>query len=288
MNRVVFIIGVGRSGSSILHELLGYHPRIGWMSELCDKYPREPQRNRRMLEAMRFPLVGPILRRRFEPRECYAFFDEFYPGFSAPMRDLTAADLTQRAATSIRVTLRAVTVAPRDTLVIKLTGWPRLGFLAELFPEARFVHLVRDGRAVANSLLQVPWWHGWQGPENWRFGPLSEPYREVWEAHERSFVALAAIEWRLIMDAVEASRELIPEGRLLDVRYEDLCESPVAVMKKIVGHLPLDWSDELKRALVRNPLRSRNEKWRTELGTEAAAVATSVLRDALPRYGYEA
>lgn len=287
MKRVVFIIGAGRSGSSILHELLGYHPGVGWMSELCEKYPRQPQRNRRVLEAMRLPLVGPLLRRRFEPQECYAFFDEFYPGFSAPMRDLTATDLTQRAASRIRANLRAVTVAPRDTLVIKLTGWPRLGFLVELFPEARFVHLVRDGRAVANSLLQVSWWHGWHGPENWRFGSLSEQYREIWEAHGRSFVALAAIEWRLIMDAVEVSRELIPQGRLLEVRYEDLCESPVAVMKKIVGHLPLDWSDELNKALVRHPLRSRNEKWRTDLGLDAAAVATSVLRDALPRYGYE-
>ncbi|MFQ5530017.1 MAG: sulfotransferase [Gemmatimonadota bacterium] len=287
MKRVVFIIGAGRSGSSILHELLGYHPRIGWMSELCDRYPRQPRRNRQVLAAMRLPFVGPLLRRRFEPRECYAFFDEFYPGFSEPMRDLTAADLTHRAAAGMRTALQAVTEAPRDTLMVKLTGWPRIGFLAELFPEARFVHLVRDGRAVANSLLQVPWWRGWRGPDNWRFGPLPEPFRELWESHDRSFVALAAIEWRLIMDAVDSSRDLIPEGRMLDVRYEDLCESPVAVMKDIVGHFPLEWSNELNQALVRFPLRSRNEKWPSDLGA-AAAVATSVLGEALSRYGYEA
>lgn len=287
MTRMAFIIGAGRSGSSILHELLGYHPNIGWMSQLCDKYPRQPQRNRQVLAAMRLPLVGSLLRRRFEPRECYTFFDTFFPGFSAPIRDLTAADLTRRAADGIRATLPAVTEAPRDTLVVKLTGWPRLGFLAELFPEARFIHLVRDGRAVANSLLQVSWWHGWHGPENWRFGQLPEKYREVWDAHARSFVALAAIEWELIMDAVESSRDVIPEDQFLDVRYEDLCAGPEAELGRIVGFLDLDWSAQLVRALGRDPLRSRNDKWRTDLGAEAAAIATSVLHEALPRYGYQ-
>lgn len=288
MTRVAFIIGSGRSGSTMLHDLLGYHPNIGWMSRLCEKYPRKPQRNRQALAAMRLPLLGPLFRRRFKPRECYAFFDTFYPGFSAPMRDLTAADLTRRAADGIRASLPAVTEAPRHTLVVKLTGWPRLGFLAELFPEAQFIHLVRDGRAVANSLLQVPWWHGWRGPENWRFGPLPEPYRDVWHEHSRSFVALAAIEWRLIMDAVDATRNVIPKDRLLDVRYEDLCEDPVPVMRDIIGHLKLEWADEMNKALLRDPFRSRNDKWRTDLGAEAAAIATSVLCDALPRYGYEA
>lgn len=287
MTKVAFIIGAGRSGSSILHELLGYHPRVGWMSQLCDKYPHKPQRNRRVLSAMRLPFVGPLLRRRYEPRECYAFFDAFYPGFSAPLRDLTAADLTQRAADGIRATLPAVTMDPRDTLVVKLTGWPRLGFLAELFPEAQFVHLVRDGRAVANSLLQVPWWHGWQGPENWRFGPLPSSYRDVWQGHARSFVALAAIEWQLIMDAVEESRHVIHKDRFLEVRYEDLCEYPVPTMQSIVGHLNLEWADQMNHALLRDPLQSRNDKWRADLGAEAAAIATSVLCDALPRYGYK-
>lgn len=94
MTCMAFIIGVGRSSSSILHELLGYHPNIGWMTQPCDKYPRQPQRNRQVLAAMRLPLVGPLLRRRFEPLESYAFFDTFFLGFSAPMRDLTAAIAT--------------------------------------------------------------------------------------------------------------------------------------------------------------------------------------------------
>lgn len=288
MQNCVFIIGSGRSGSSILHELLGYHPEIGWMSHLCEKYPFAPERNRRALAALRLPGLGRLLRRIYEPHECYRFFDVSYPGFSAPMRDLRQSDVTHRAGESIRNRLAAVTPSGRETLVVKLTGWPRIGFLTELFPEARFIHLVRDGRAVANSLLQVPWWHGWKGPENWRFGPLPEPYQAEWEAHERSFVALAALEWKLVIDAVNESRSILGEQRLLEIRYEDLCADQFPMMERIVAHAGLEMAEELVAAITRDPLRSRNAKWREDLGPHNAGVVSSVLEGALAAHGYDA
>lgn len=170
---------------------------------------------------------------------------------------------------------------------MKLTGWPRIGYLAELFPNARFVHLVRDGRAVANSLLQVPWWHGWKGPENWRFGPLPPDYREEWEQFERSFVALAAIEWKMIMDAVDSSRVEVRADQLLQVQYEELCSSPRPTMSRILQHIGLAMEPVLDRAMTRDPLRSRNAKWREDLGPHNARVVTSVLEGALGAHGYE-
>lgn len=286
MPEIVFIIGAGRSGSSILHELLGYHPRIGWMSYLCDTRPFSPETNRRVLAAMRLPLIGRLLRRHFEPHECYRIFDVSYPGFSAPMRDLVRSDVTDRAAREIRSRLAAVIPADRTTLVVKITGWPRIGFLAELFPEAKFVHLVRDGRAVANSLLQVSWWHGWRGPANWRFGPLPARYETEWVAHKQSFAALAAIEWKLVMEAVEDARSEVTDEQFMNVRYEDLCADDERSMRSIVDHMGLDWATELDDALVRLPLKTRNDKWRDELGAHNASIVNEVLRDMLPQYGY--
>lgn len=286
MSNIVFIIGAGRSGSSILHELLGYHPRVGWMTHLCESRPLEPGANRRALTAARLPIVGRWLRRHFEPTECYRFFDVSYPGFSAPMRDLVRSDVTARAAREIRSRLMAVSPADRTTLVVKITGWPRIGFLAEIFPEARFVHLIRDGRAVVNSLLQVPWWHGWKGPTNWRFGPLPARYEAEWNAHEQSFVALAAIEWKLVMEAVENARVEVADGDLMNVCYEDLCADDERSLRSIVEYMGLDWATEMDDALVRFPLRTRNDKWRDELGAHNAAIVNEVLRDTLPHYGY--
>jgi omega-hydroxy-beta-dihydromenaquinone-9 sulfotransferase len=43
----------------------------------------------------------------------------------------------------------------RNRLLLKITGWPRISFLSEIFEEAKLVHTMRDGRAVANSMLNV-------------------------------------------------------------------------------------------------------------------------------------
>lgn len=256
------------------------------MSHLCDEHPLEPERNRRALSRMRTPGVRRLLRRLYQPYECYRFFDIAFPGFSAPVRDLRRSDVTDRAAKSIRRRLSLVTPAHRDSLVVKFTGWPRIGFLAEIFPEAQFIHLVRDGRAVANSLMQVSWWHGWRGPENWRFGPLPDHYREEWNSHDQSFTALAAIEWKLVMDAVEASRDEIRPERLLEIRYEDLCAEPYGMMERILAHCGVESSATLKNAMRRDPLRSRNARWREDLGPANAEILDSVLAGALGRFGY--
>jgi len=44
---------------------------------------------------------------------------------------------------------------------------PRIGFLQAIFPDAKFIHIVRDGCAVANSRMNAPFWKGWQGLNTW-------------------------------------------------------------------------------------------------------------------------
>ena len=54
----------------------------------------------------------------------------------------------------------------RDRLLLKISGWPKIGILFEIFEGAKFVHVARDGRAVVNSPLDTYFWNGWIGPEN--------------------------------------------------------------------------------------------------------------------------
>ncbi len=91
----------------------------------------------------------------------------------------------------------------RNRLLVKITGWPRLGYLHEIFPDAKFIHVVRDGRAVVNSLINVDWWDGWKGPQNWRWGDLDLSQTDEWEKYGKSFVVLAGIQLKIIMNALE-------------------------------------------------------------------------------------
>lgn len=284
--RPIFIVSVGRSGSSIYHELLSHHPRIAWLSGLCDRFPEMPGLNRAALGLTDLPLVGGLARRMFSPEECYAFWDHHSPGFSTPFRDLRADDVTRSQRDRIRTALGQLVTRGRDRLLVKLTGWPRIGFLHEIFPDARFVHIVRDGRAVVNSILQVDWWWGWRGMENWRFGPLSEVDRRDFERHRGSFVALAAIQWRLLLDAVERARSDLPEGVFLEVRYEDLCEDPLRVARETLDFCGLDPSSLLEERIRATSLESRNDKWRTELTEAQQGILRELMGPRLARYGY--
>ena len=79
----------------------------------------------------------------------------------------------------------------------------RIPLLARAFPDARFVHLVRDGRAVAYSLAEVDWWESevvwWCGrtPPEWEAGGA-----DPWE--------LCARHWVEEVSAVDAGLEAVP------------------------------------------------------------------------------
>lgn len=96
----------------------------------------------------------------------------------------------------------------------------RIDRFAAFWPNAHFVHIIRDGRDLAASHLRtVP---------DWGYGT----------------VARAAEEWKNI---VEPPAALAPEGRYLEVRYEDLVAAPANVLRRITTFLGLAWSDQVLR-----------------------------------------
>jgi len=286
MERPLLIVGSGRSGSTVFHDLLSNHSDIFYLSDLCDRFPSRPKFNQILMKAIDVPLLGRPLLHRYPPGECYTYWDRLFPGFSTPCRDLVAADLTAKGRRRIHRSLSQMTTHKRKRLLLKITGWPRLGFLRELFADGKFIHVIRDGRAVANSLLSVDWWWGWRGPENWRWGVLPQPLMDEWDRHDRSFVALAAIQWKLLMDAMETARDYVDRSAFMEVKYEDVCSDTVAALRAVSNFGGLEWSTRFERAVSRFTLRSANDKWRTELTARQQKILELVLADHLTRYGY--
>lgn len=282
----VFIVGVGRSGSSVFHRLLCRHPGVAWLSSLLEDHPDRPARNHLLMQMLDVPVLGSILSRRIDPGECYRYWDELFRGFSVPCRDLRADDVPADAYTAIPAALRHAVTTRRAQLLVKITGWPRIGFLRAVFPEARFIHIMRDGRPVAASFLRMDWWWGWRGPANWRWGELDDAYDEEWRATGRSFVALAGIQWKILMDAMEEVKRASPGVPLYELKYEDLCQDPVGQFRRAVEFAGLPWVPAIERAVRAEGLRSGNEKWRRELTTDQQSVLEHVLHGHLVRYGY--
>jgi sulfotransferase family protein len=286
-----FVLGTGRCGSTLVHEIIARHPDVGFVSNVEDRFPFLPMLGRFNNDLYRrvpdrFTRKG---RLRYAPSEAYRILDrEVSPAISAPFRDLLAEDVTPWLERRFRTFFEARAAAQgRPVFLHKFTGWPRSGFVRRIFPEARFVHVIRDGRAVANSFLQMPWWQGYRGPASWSWGPLPEAYATEWEASGRSFAVLAGLQWMLLMDAFDSAKAQVPRHQWLDVRYEDFVAEPRATMTTMLGHLGLEWTGSFEKAFRRYRLDAgRLDAYRRDLGLHDVAMLDASLAPALARYGY--
>ena len=162
-----------------------------------------------------------------------------------------------------------------------------MGFFKEIFPEAKFVHVIRDGRAVANSLLQMEWWTGYLGPNQWNLGPLQEKDRREFEAHDECFVVLAGLVWKSFIESIEADADRLHSSDLLTIQYEDFLREPVTHCERIAefGDLVVDedFSKRLRRTKVS---ASRADAFRKDLRPEQLAQLEVVIGSELRRFGY--
>jgi len=176
----------------------------------------------------------------------------------------------------------------KPAFVHHLTGWPRSGLLRSVYPEARFVHVVRDGRSVANSWLQMGWWDGYRGPDNWYLGPLSRADQAEWEEAERSFVVLAGLGWRILMSAIEEARALVPEEQWLDVRLEDFMDDPRGRTEEVLDFLGLEWTPQYEAGFAKHTFQaSRGVAWKRDLSEADIAALERTIAKPLAAYGYD-
>lgn len=286
VDRPIFIVGAGRSGSTVFHNMFCEHPQVAWQSPLCNLFPAWPGLNRGLLRAAHVPLLGNFLTRYLRPGERYAYWEHYCHGFARPCRDLLASDVTPLHRWMIPLALAQLATSRRRRLLIKLTGWPRIGFLRELFPDAKFIHVYRDGRAVAGSLLAVGFWRGWGGPPEWGFGELDPVQRGEWEHYGKSFVALAGIQWKLTMAAMDAAVGSLDPKNFLSVRYEDFVTDPVGHFRQVAQFCELDWPARFEQSIRQRRLKTANDKWRDTLSVEQQHILENVLALSLRRYGY--
>ena len=137
--------------------------------------------------------------------------------------------------------------------------------LLQMFPDAQFVHVLRDGRDVAASVFRTPF-----GPKN---------------AYE------AAIAWRRSVTTIWNFGERQPADRFFELRYEHLVEDPVAALTPVARFLGIvdaervvDGAASRLRAQVRQRPR---QSWRQHLAPGEVARFEALAAAELGRAGYE-
>lgn len=165
----------------------------------------------------------------------------------------------------------------------------RLDFLKAVFPDACFIHVIRDCRAVVNSLIRsLP--AAWETED--RFKPWRErvnPFPGVKPPNWRSLlrddpIEQHALQWREVL----AYAFQVEEAEGLDVfhlKYEELCEDPRSVMEAVYRFCGLEISEDILNRLPEK-LENRNYKWRNTFTEDEVNLIDEIAGPMLTRLGY--
>lgn len=203
---VVFVVGAGRSGTTWLQMMLGAHPSVatGQESQLFNNYLRKMYEQ--WARELKFPETDKVRKH----------------GITSYIDETRFIELLRSFA--VDVFGNVMNAKPGATLFLEKS--PNNSFNIDLifkcFPDARYIHLIRDGRDVVTSMLAAKsgWGKGW-APDNGFDG---------------------ASEW---VTAVSESQRLADmTNRYIEVRYESLLTDGPAELRSIFEFLGVTASDE--------------------------------------------
>jgi omega-hydroxy-beta-dihydromenaquinone-9 sulfotransferase len=265
---IAFLVGAGRSGTTLLYKLLSLHPAVAYVSNYDVRLPwLAPRLVARTAAARPAAKVGawfnssgnayfvrrPWLKRFFPtPVEGEAL----YARCGMPLIPTTEFRLDGRSSERLRRSFARIRRNAGAAIVLskRTANNRRLPQLDAVFPSARYVHLIRDGREVADSLARVEWWSGhtlwWDG----------RTAAEV-EQSGQDRLTICARNWVREMQELEAGLAAIDAGRVLEVRFEHLLASPLAELGRILEFLRVPATDEYRRTVESLQLGQRSGAW---------------------------
>lgn len=295
----IFLVGMPRSGTTAIFEALAARHDVAWFSNYLRRFPRLP-----MVSALsRLVDLSPKMRwsmgRSDQTKSWLERLgvgpDEAYPvwrrccGERFQFDYLLGVRATPAEKKRVRATIADVRRYQRKPhFAAKLTGPGRIGFISSIFPDARFVHVLRDGRAVVQSLMKIPFWRERDRRHRpaWRNG-LTERDLADWERHERSPLALAAVQWRRVIESTRKEAASHAPDRYAEISYEQFVAEPQQVLDGIAEFCGLPSSTRADEFL-QNRLRTRdmNWQWRERFNSREIAMLNELMNDLLERLGY--
>jgi hypothetical protein len=173
--------------------------------------------------------------------------------------------------------VQRVAVARPGRIVLKSpTHTARVRTILEVYPDSRFVHIVRDPLVLFPSTVRL-----WKS--------LSEVQGLQVPGDQTAWIERHVLDTFVRMyERFEQDRELIPVGRLVDVRYEELVADPVGQMRQVYRGLELGDFANVEPALLRYTMKTRDYRTnRYSLPPEVADKVRGRWAPYFQRYGYD-
>ena len=235
------LVGSERSGSTMFRLILDHHPRLSCMYEsdfMVAPYGRYAHRSvvdyaRALADDWHFAHSGLS-----------------FPDGANSYAEVIDAFFRQRVMSS-------------GKRIVGATVQDAFHHLPELFPDVRYVHLIRDGRPVAASIVNM----GWSG--------------NVYHAAKR---------WRRTIEDVRALQRRIPGERWLEVQYETFLARPTETLKRVCDFLGVAYDQQMlgydADSTYDAPDPANADRWQKKMEPREIQQAEMGAGDVLEQAGY--
>ena len=245
----IFIIGCSRSGTTLFRDMFKEHEDIANWSEAAH-----------------------VLELRYYDPE----IDHFKGEKDATLFDQRRLRVLFGLSTRLRRKSRFLNKHPQNSL--------RIGFIKSIFPDAKFIHLIRDGAATAYSnyaqVLRD------QYRQRVSFGYFPKP--EAWRTYtDLPLIEQFAHQWVDVITHIRSTISSMGFGRdYIEVRYEEFCHDPHGILRTVDKFCELS---PVKRNYERIPtsFEARNGKWKNMLCTGDKRSVEAIIGPLNSELGYD-
>ncbi len=242
IEKPIFLVGAERSGTTLLRLMLNEHPQIAWCYEF--EYA---------VDLISDDGIFPNLNNYYEWLETNRIFQStnFTINYDFNYPELVNSFLVQERDRENKPIIGATVHRHYDRLL-------------KIWPDAHFIHLIRDGRDVAKSCIGM----GWAG--------------NVWTGVER---------WLVAESLWEKVKEILPKSQYIELHYEELISSPKAELTRICNFIGLPYDEAMltypQTTTYKFPDPKLIQQWRGKLSNYEIQLVESRIGQMLKQRGYE-
>jgi len=242
IRKPIFLVGAERSGTTVLRLMLDHHPQIAWCQEFEYVVDQIPESN-----------GWPQLEEYYEWLETHRIFQAtgFVIDRSLNYPQLVNSFLCQKRDSTGKSLVGATVHRHFDKLV-------------RIWPNARFIHIIRDGRDVGRSGIRM----GWAG--------------NVWTGVERWIEAEGL--W------VQFSQKL-PAEQQIELTYEELISDPVNTLNRLCNFIDIPYDPAMlsypQKTTYDFPDSSLIAQWKRKMSAREIQLVESRISSMLVERGYQ-
>ncbi len=294
----VFILGHWRNGTTFLHNLLCRDARFSYARAYQSVFPGSfllrfiPEMiNRtyhlvpidtRPMDNVKFSLIepwedefimavntgiSPYIRAMF-PKTLGPDAGYSYPGF----HDSTEVDVWKKA---FLYMMKRLTIVENKPMILKSPPHTaRIDILLELFPKAKFIHIIRNPYSVFPSNIKL-----WNKAFSLAFLQKIQP---------RDIIEIVLSTYEHLYQTYHAQRDHIPDTNFIEIKFEELEKDPVSRVREIYDHLQFPYTAKFHASLTGYlSTLSHYKKNRFDLSDDYKKIIRSRWSDTFERYGYQ-